>query len=338
MKETLKKNYVKIMFIILIIIGIGVRVYKFPNAISEMNIDEIMTAVYAREIAETGKDLLGLSFPVYLLGWGGQSVVLVYLMTISVKVFGYTLFAVRLPTLIVSIISLFVFYDFVKKITNNKKIALVGLGLLAISPWHIMQSLFAWDCNMFPHFLLFAMDIFYTGILKNKKAIIYLSMIFFAITLYCYGIAIYFVPFFLLITAIYLVRKKKINVRDLIICIIIFILFAWPIIITFIMNGLRIGQTIEIFNITIPYYETLTRTTDMLFFSDNVGIQFIKNIVYLLSMIVFQSDNIEWNVIPMFGTIYHISIVFAILGIIFKIKKMKQNKKEDNTRGFILIT
>ena len=338
MKETLKKNYVKIMFIILIIIGIGVRVYKFPNAISEMNIDEIMTAVYAREIAETGKDLLGLSFPVYLLGWGGQSVVLVYLMTISVKVFGYTLFAVRLPTLIVSIISLFIFYDFVKKITNNKKIALVGLGLLAISPWHIMQSLFAWDCNMFPHFLLFAMDIFYTGILKNKKAIIYLSMIFFAITLYCYGIAIYFVPFFLLITAIYLVRKKKINVRDLIICIIIFILFAWPIIITFIMNGLRIGQTIEIFNITIPYYETLTRTTDMLFFSDNVGIQFIKNIVYLLSMIVFQSDNIEWNVIPMFGTIYHISIVFAILGIIFKIKKMKQNKKEDNTRGFILIT
>ena len=104
MKETLKKNYVTIMFIILIIIGIGVRVYKFPNAISEMNIDEIMTAVYAREIAETGKDLLGLSFPVYLLGWGGQSVVLVYLMTISVKIFGYTLFAVRLPTLIVSII------------------------------------------------------------------------------------------------------------------------------------------------------------------------------------------------------------------------------------------
>ena len=338
MKEIIKKNYVTIIFIILIVIGIGVRVYKFPNTIPEMNIDEIMTAVYAREIAETGKDLLGLSFPVYLLGWGGQSVVLVYLMTISVKVFGYTLFAVRLPTLIVSIISLFIFYDFVKKITNNKKIALIGLGLLAISPWHIMQSLFAWDCNMFPHFLLFAMDIFYTGILKNKKAIIYLSMAFFAITLYCYGIAIYFVPFFLLITAIYLVRKKKIKARDLIICIAVFLLFAWPIIITFAMNGLRIGQTIEIFNITIPYYESLTRTTDMLFFSENVGVQFIKNIAYLLSMIVFQSDNIEWNVIPMFGTIYHISIVFAILGIIFKIKKIKQSKKEDNTGGFILIT
>ena len=119
---------------------------------------------------------------------------------------------------------------------------------------------------------------------------------------------------------------------------VVFLLFAWPIIITFAMNGLRIGQTIEIFNITIPYYESLTRTTDMLFFSENVGVQFIKNIAYLLSMIVFQSDNIEWNVIPMFGTIYHISIVFAILGIIFKIKKIKQSKKEDNTGGFILIT
>ena len=207
-KEVIKKNYTKIIFAILLIIGIIVRVWKFPEGIPEINIDEIMTAVNAKSIAETGKDILGQSFPVYLLGWGGQSVVLVYLMAICVKIFGYTLFAIRIPTLIISIISLVVFYDFIKKITDNKNVALVGLGLLVISPWHIMQSIWSLDCNMFPHFLLFAMDILVTGLKEKRRGLIYLSMFFFALTLYCYGIAIYFVPFFLLIMAIYLVKKK----------------------------------------------------------------------------------------------------------------------------------
>ena len=204
-----KENYIQVLFIFLLLIGIGVRIWNFPEGIPEINIDEIMTAVNAKSFAETGKDILGISFPVYLQGWGGQSVILVYIMTVFIKIFGYTLFAVRIPILIISVISLVVFYDFIKKITKNKNIALIGLGLLVISPWHIMQSIWSLDCNMFPHFLLFAMDIFYTGIQKNKKWIIYVSMFFFALTLYCYGIAIYFIPFFLLIIAIYLLKKKK---------------------------------------------------------------------------------------------------------------------------------
>lgn len=144
MKDFIKKNYVKIIFIFFIVIGIVIRIYGFPNTIKEMNIDEIITAINAKLLSDTGKDMLGQSFPVYIQGWGGQSVVISYLIAICMKIFGFTLFAVRLPTLIVSIISLFVFYDLLKKISGNKNIALIGLGILAISPWHIIQSLFAW--------------------------------------------------------------------------------------------------------------------------------------------------------------------------------------------------
>ena len=81
------KKYFKIAFLMLIIIGILARIVDFPNAIPEMNCDEIMTVINAKSIAETGKEINGISFPVYLLGWGGQSVVLVYLMAICFKLF-----------------------------------------------------------------------------------------------------------------------------------------------------------------------------------------------------------------------------------------------------------
>ena len=337
-KESFKKHYVKICFALLLIIGIFIRIWNFPNGIKEINIDEIMTAVNAKSFAETGKDILGLSFPVYLRGWGGQSVVLVYLMALCVKIFGYTLFAVRLPTLIISILSLIVFYDFIKKITNNTNIALIGLGLLIISPWHIMQSIWSLDCNMFPHFLLFAMDILITGLQKNKKGIIYVSMFFFALTLYCYGIAIYFVPLFLLIMAIYLVRKKKIKITDLMICIGIFILFSLPIIITFLLNGFGINKTITIFNITLPYYEGLNRTTDMLLFSENKLPQLLNNILETFKLIILQDDKILWNTTSLFGTTYHVTLIFIVLGIIDIVKKLKKKTEKDKTNLVILIT
>lgn len=75
----------RVIFFILIIIGVAVRAYNFPNAISELNIDEIVTIANAKSIADTGKELTGISFPVYLQGWGGQSVILLYLMSLSIR-------------------------------------------------------------------------------------------------------------------------------------------------------------------------------------------------------------------------------------------------------------
>ena len=335
-----KKKYLdkkKIIFIILINIGIIIRIVNFPNAISEINGDEIMTIINAKDIADTGKDANGISFPVYLQGWGGQSVMLLYLMALIFKIFNYSLFTARLPMLIVSIISLFVFYDFTKKITKNEKIALIGLAVLVISPWHILQSIWALDCNMFPHFLLIAMDLLYTGITKSNNKLIYISMIFYAITLYCYGVAIYFVPLFLLIFCIYLVKNKIINYKNAIICIILFLVFAMPIILMFAINALHINTQIKIFNITIPYYPNLSRTQDMLFFSDNKLSQLFNNIIATIGVMFIQSDGEEWNSSAIFGTTYNITIVFIIVIIISIIKTIAKEKKKINIELFLVL-
>lgn len=316
----------KILFWIIMIIGILVRIYHFPTALQEMNSDEIMTAVNAKSIADTGMDLNHISFPVYLQGWGGQSVILLYLMTLSIKLFGYSLLAVRLPTLIISIISLFVFYDLVKKISNNKKIALIGLALVCISPWHILQSIWALDCNMFPHFLLFAMDLFYTGLLRQKSSLLYSSMALFAISLYGYGVAIYFVPLFLLVMCIYLLKIKRIRIKDFLICLIIFLVLAMPIILMFTINVLHTGKSITIGKLTIPYYEGLSRTNDMIFFAPNPLEQLVQNIRATGKVILFQTDGAEWNSSKPFGTTYPITIIFMLIGLAYLIKKSRQEK------------
>lgn len=325
-----------IIFWVIIIVGIALRIYNFPTLLQEMNGDEIMTVVNAKAIAETGKDIGGISFPVYLHGWGGQSVVLLYLMALSIKIFGYTLFAIRLPILLVSIISLFVFYDLVKKVTKNQDIALIGLTLVAFCPWQILQSVWALDCNMFPHFLLFAIDIFYTGITKYKKSILYMSMVFFAISLYCYGIAIYFVPIFLLVMAIYLIKNKEVTIKNIIICIAIFLILASPLVTMFAKNVLKIEGNIQIGPITIPYYESLSRKQDMVFFSPELLQQLWKNINSTLKVIIAQTDGAEWNSPKLFGATYRVTIIFAVVGIIKTIKDLKQDKR--NTSSVMLIT
>lgn len=333
MKKIRREN---IIFWIVITIGIIIRIYKFPLALQEMNCDEIMTAVNAISIADKGKEIGGISFPVYLQGWGGQSVVLLYLMALIIKIIGSSLFAVRLPLLIISIISLFVFYDLLKKMSKSKNIALIGLILVSISPWHILQSIWALDCNMFPHFLLFAIDLFYTGITKNKNVLLYFSMAFFAICLYCYGVSIYFIPLFLLLMAIYLLNTKRITVRQVVISIVIFIIIAIPIITMFALNVLKIENSIEIGNITIPYYENLSRTKDMVFFTPNVFEQLLKNITSTFKVIVIQNDGMEWNASKLFGTTYHITVLFSIIGFARCIRNIKKDKK--CLTSFMLIT
>lgn len=322
--KTINKKQL-IIFLVIMIIAIFVRIYKFPNALKEVNSDEMMLAVNAKAIVDTGKDINGISYPVYLLGFGGQSVLLLYIIVLCIKIFGYSLFVVRLPLLVISLISLVVFYDLIRRISKNNTIALIGLGLLAISPWHILQGVWALDCNILPHILLIAVYLLYIGIIKKSRWTLYLSMVFFALTLYSYGIAIYFTPILLLILAIYLKRKKKISIPDLIVCIVIFLVLAMPIIIMFAINILKTNQSIYLGNITIPFYESLSRTDDMLFFSPNILVQFFINIGFTVLMILGEFDGCTWNSSLVFGTVYHITLVLVIIAIIIKIKNKSWN-------------
>lgn len=92
------------------------------------------------------------------------------------------------------------------------------------------------------------------------------------------------------------------------------------------MNGMQIGQSISILNITIPYYEDLNRESDVILFSKNIPAQLLVNVITTLDTILFQRDQLVWNAPKLFGTIYHITIIFTILGIVLRFSKNKDEK------------
>ena len=319
------KDKYKILFIVVFLIAVITRVILWPTLL-EANIDEAMTAINASSITDTGKDMYGVSFPVYLETWkyGGQSVMLAYLTAFCIKLFGMSMFSIRLPILLISIISIIVFYDFIKKIFKDKKNALLAMFLLSITPWHILQSKWAIDCNLFPHFVLFSIYFLYRGV-TEKKLFLYISMIFFGLSMYTYGVSIYFIPLFLLISAIYLLINKKINIKELIICILIYMLIFTPLFIMYLINFFKIDKQINLGIFTITYFSESIRTNDMLLFSNNILNQLLKNIISLLSVIFTQYDNLPWNATSIFGTTYHISIIFIIIALINYFKKKEKN-------------
>lgn len=336
MKKGLTKE--RILFFTILLIGILVRVIKWPNMIELVHLDEAMTAINAKTIAEQGIDMYGTTYPVFFEAWkwGGQTAVLTYLMALCIKIFGFNMIAIRMPTLVISIISIVIIYLLTNKLFHSKRMALIAMFLTAISPWHILQSLFALDCNMFPHVTLFAVFLLCSGIEENKRPYLYLSMVFFAIAMYTYGLALYFIPLFLLILAIYLLKTKKIKLKDILICIVIYITISMPILLMYFINFFQL-ETIKIGQVSIPFLPEFKRVSDILIFSDNILLQLWENVANMLVIFVLQTDGQVWNSIPFFGATYCISLIFLVYGIYYYFDKKKKDMKDSSGIHIIYI-
>lgn len=302
------------MIAVIMILAIVVRVINWPDGLA-INCDEAMTAIDARSIAETGKDIYGTKMPIYFEAWlyGGQSALPTYLTALAINIFGFSLFSIRLPILLLSLISIFVIYLLGKKMFNEKT-GLILMFLAAINPWHVMQSQWNLDCNVFPHMILIAVYLLYTGIVDKKKIPLYCSMLLFGLSMYAYGVSIFFVPLFLLIVCIYALITKQLKIREVLACFMIFFVIALPIVTMYIINFFKLN-TIEFLGFTIQKYNMVTRSEDMLIFSATPLKQLRDNLMSLCVLILMQDDGFIWNSIPTFGALYLFSIIFVVVGI-----------------------
>lgn len=290
------------------------RVYKFGQIPGGINQDEAMAAVDAYALANYGTDRFGMSYPVHFTAWGyGQmSVLLSYLMIPFMKLWGFSVVTARLPMLAVSIMGAFFLFLLIKE-TAGDRAGLIVLFLTAINPWHFMQSRWALDCNVFPHFFVAGLYFLNRGIRKNRY--LFLSMFFFALCMYSYGVSFYIVPFFLLISCIVLNMLKKITMGKSVILAFVYLFFSWPIYLTMFINLVG-GKTIHIFKMTIPYFPDSIRSGDIIFFSDNPWQQLKSNLHSLIHVVFVQGGDYLWNALDNFGTIYWCTLPFVLVGLI----------------------
>ena len=259
-----KKTYYILVGAILLL-AVFIRVWKFGAVPAGANQDEAMAAVDGNALANHGTDRFGMSLPVYFTAWGyGQmSVLLSYCMIPFIKIFGLSVVTARLPMLLASLAGVWALFRFAEKLFGRGA-AIAALLFVAIDPWQIMQSRWALDCNMLPHFLLFSVYFLYRGL--HKKPYLYVSMLFFALTMYTYGIAFYSIPLLLAALCLYLVAKKLVRPREAWLCALVYFFFAWPIFAVVIINYFKL-PTLQAGPLTMANFPASIRMDDLLIFS-----------------------------------------------------------------------
>ncbi|MBP3623203.1 MAG: glycosyltransferase family 39 protein [Oscillospiraceae bacterium] len=282
-----------------------------------------MAAVDAKALADYGTDRFGMRFPVHLTAWGyGQmSSLLSYLMAPLIKLFGLNPVVARLPQLIISLLGLLTLYFFSRD-AFGKTAALVIFAFGAINPWHILQSRWALDCNLYPHFFLFGLYFLHRAMQGKKRLWLCVSMGLFGLCMYCYGIAIYTLPVFLVLACVYLLVKKRVRMGDALLALAVWLAVAWPFILVMAINFFR-WDTIETPLFTLPYFAGSVRSGDILFFSENIPAQLWQNMKALADAVIIQKPDLPWNSIGQFGSLYLFSLPFAIAGLVWLLKRLK---------------
>ena len=321
--ELLTGRRISIVFWCILLAAVLVRCIGFVSVPGGVNQDEAMAGMDAWALSKYGTDRYGVFMPVHFTAWryGQMSVLLSYCMIPFIRLFGFGTFAVRMPMLLASCGSVALVY-LVGKQVYSRRFGLLAMAMTAINPWHFMQSRWSLDCNLFPHVFLLAFYFLLLGLEKRKY--LYLSMVFFGLTLYCYGVAVYAVIPFLLGYAVWCLRKRQLRLQEILLCGLIFTLVALPELLVMMINFWGL-PTVETPFFTLSYFSESIRSNDILFLNFSVN-QLIKNLTSLINTVFLSKPGAIYNALPDFGPMYLISIPFMLFGLVYYRKDLAKEK------------
>lgn len=198
----------KILLILVILVGLFLRFYKLGTLPNSFTPDEVAQGYTAYSFLQTGRDEWGSSNPFILRSFGDFKAPLqTWLMMPSVKLFGLTPWAIRLPNALLSSLALLSTALLAQLLFKNYSLTLIATTLLAFSPWHLPLSRLALEANL---------TVFFSGIatyfyLKNPKSSKFqvLASLFYSLNLFTYHSAKFFTPILILATYLYVHRPKN---------------------------------------------------------------------------------------------------------------------------------
>ena len=294
------------VFWLVMLAGLFARVYMFGDVPGDINQDEAFAGYNAFTLMQHARDSFGYRMPVYLTAWGsGMNALESYLMIPFIAIFGLKVWAIRLPMLIVGILSLVAIYKIVLRF-SGEKFALIAMFLVAISPWHIMLSRWALESNLAPGFVLFGLFFFIKG-LDNPK--------FLPVSALCYGLSLYayatiwaVVPFIVVAGTLYAIWTRSLRAtRYAWIALAVLVALACPLVLFLLVNKGIIAE-IKLPFLSIP---------KMVFFRDSEisFAQIPENAANLWNILKSQSDGLPWNSIRRHGIFYDGTLAFFFVGL-----------------------
>lgn len=310
----------RLLLMLLFCAALIMRLWSLGFIPAGVNQDGAMAAVDGKALADYGTDRYGTPWPAHLWAWGyGQmSSLLSYLIAVFVRFFGLNAVTMRLPQMLVSMLGMLCLYIFVRD-GFGRRAGLIAAALAAINPWHFMQSRWALDCNLLPHFFMAGLCFLQRG-LNGRRLWLYVSMLCFGLCMYCYGIAIYTVSLFLLFTGLYLLAKKQLRAGELFACAGVWLMVSWPFILTMAINYFK-WDTISLPFVTMQYFPGSVRSGDILLFSDDFLTQLAANVRSFVNVALLQKKDLPWNDMRFFGSMYLFTMPLAAAGLYALVKK-----------------
>lgn len=327
-KEKINKQPIlTVLVIFLLLLGALIRILGIGSHPNALNVDEASSGYEAFSLLHFGIDRNGNSFPVFLQAWGsGQNALYTYVLIPFIALMGLSELVIRLPMAIVGCISLWVFYQCLKKI-GNQKIAIIGLAFLSICPWHIMKSRWGLESNLFPDLILWGIYCLIKGLTENKNSFFYGSFALMGLSAYAYGTSYFFLPLFVIPALVILYYQKKITKKQFGLALGTISLVTLPMIL-FVLISTFNGPQIELLGVTIPKLEVNRYQEITSIFSSDFLTQSTHNFTESMKILITQNDNLPWNALKPYGMIYLFSGIFTIIGLVTSWRKKSRRPYE----------
>jgi len=258
------------------------RLWNLPNVPPHLTQDEASLGYNAYSILKTGRDEFGQPFPVIFKSFGDYKPGLyVYLTVPSVAVFGLNEFAVRLPSALAGIISVYLVFLVSNLLFKEKKLSLIASFIMAVTPWAIYFSRSAWEVNLSLTMTLFGIYFFLKSFKKEK--LLLLSALFFASTLLAYqGAKLSTGIVLLILVLLYFKKLIRFEKKNLGLALIFGLIISLPILLSFFR-----GQTVRLTIFSIFSYPRPKEYTQA--FLDQGGEKFGS-----LSYYLFHSETLNF--------------------------------------------
>ena len=303
------KRLQKALPILLLALGCILRLWALGSVPAGLNQDEASALYDGWAILRSGMDRNGYALPVLLRAWGsGQNALYSYLALPFLALFGLNTVAGRLPMALFGCASLALAWDLCRRCRDDCCAAWVLLAL-AVNPWHTLLSRWALESNLLPGMLLLgAWCLSRTG--ENERWLIAAAAAY-ALSLYAYGTAYFFLILFLPSASIRLWRKKAVTLKTYLTALAVFILIALPVSLCQLRNVLGLGAG-KLLCFSLPALsEGRQSATSIL-----GGGSYIENVKKLLRLLWTQNDGLLWNYAGRFGLLYgKLGLLLALFGL-----------------------
>ena len=192
---------------LIILIAVFFRLYQLNSVPPGPSLDEVSLGWNAQSLLQTGRDEYGTRLPILLRAYDDwRPALYAYLVMPFAKVFGLSVLAVRLPSVLLSLVMILTSYLFVQALFGKKSLSLITAFLLAISPWHIYFSRLGHEVNAGLTFSVLAIYFFWKGVKNKGLALLVVSAVFWALSFYTYQSQKIFGP--LMILSLVLIYRK----------------------------------------------------------------------------------------------------------------------------------